>query len=383
MLPTIANPPAQDPERAALLDRLRRLERASRPLEPEPAAASGCATRRWPPPSASSGRSKPSRPTRRPRTRASGCSTRRSRSTAFRSSAAIALLEQDVVRPGGKPRLGRPPGLHPRRRAVPLRPRRLPGGRQQQVRGHLLHRARRRADGEHAGALGGRPGGLSGGGRRQHRVGRQHRDADRHRHRARRPRARGRPTTPRRSSTSPARRTTASRRRCASPGWPRRRCAGCRWTRASGCGPTRWRQAIAADRRQGSGPGWSIAAAGTTDTGAVDPLDAIATIAEAGAMLVPRGRGLRRLLPADRARPRHARGIERSDSVVLDPAQGPVPALRRRHGGGARRRPARGHARLPGRLHAGRGRASPARSRRRTCRPSCRSTSARSGCGCR
>ena len=65
-----------------------------------------------------------------------------------------------------------------------------------------------------------------------------------------------------------------------------------------------------------------IAAAGTTDTGAVDPLDAIATIAERERcwfhvdaayggffLLTEHGRQL-------------LRGIERSDSVVLDPHKG-------------------------------------------------------------
>jgi aromatic-L-amino-acid decarboxylase len=81
-------------------------------------------------------------------------------------------------------------------------------------------------------------------------------------------------------------------------------------------------QAIAADRRQGLKPWLIIAAAGTTDTGAVDPLDAIATIAERercwyhvdaayGGCFLLTEHG-RRLL----------KGIERSDSVVLDPHKG-------------------------------------------------------------
>ena len=77
--------------------------------------------------------------------------------------------------------------------------------------------------------------------------------------------------------------------------------------------------AIAADRGRGLRPWLVIAAAGTTDTGAVDPLDAIADVAERercwfhvdGAyggffLLTEHGR-------------RMLRGIERSDSVVLDP----------------------------------------------------------------
>ncbi len=77
--------------------------------------------------------------------------------------------------------------------------------------------------------------------------------------------------------------------------------------------------AIAADRAQGLRPWLIAAAAGTTDTGAVDPLDAIATIAERERcwfhvdaayggffLLTDHGRDL-------------LKGIERSDSAVLDP----------------------------------------------------------------
>lgn len=77
--------------------------------------------------------------------------------------------------------------------------------------------------------------------------------------------------------------------------------------------------AIAADRAQGLRPWLIAAAAGTTDTGAVDPLDALAAIAGRERcwfhvdaayggffLLTEHGRNL-------------MRGIERSDSVVLDP----------------------------------------------------------------
>lgn len=77
--------------------------------------------------------------------------------------------------------------------------------------------------------------------------------------------------------------------------------------------------AIAADRARGLRPWLVIAAAGTTDTGAVDPLDAIATVAQRERcwfhvdaayggffLLTPHGREM-------------LRGIERSDSAVLDP----------------------------------------------------------------
>ena len=83
--------------------------------------------------------------------------------------------------------------------------------------------------------------------------------------------------------------------------------------------PDALQAAISADRSQGLRPWLIIAAAGTTDTGAVDPLDAIATIAERERcwfhvdaayggffLLTAHGRTL-------------LKGIERSDSVVLDP----------------------------------------------------------------
>lgn len=76
---------------------------------------------------------------------------------------------------------------------------------------------------------------------------------------------------------------------------------------------------IATDRANGLRPWLIIAAAGTTDTGAVDPLDAIATVAERercwfhvdaayGGFFLLTEHGRRAL-----------RGIERSDSVILDP----------------------------------------------------------------
>ena len=80
--------------------------------------------------------------------------------------------------------------------------------------------------------------------------------------------------------------------------------------------------AIAADRAAGLRPWLVIAAAGTTDVGAVDPLNAIADVAQRegcwyhvdaayGGFFLLTEHG-RRLL----------RGIERSDSVVLDPHKG-------------------------------------------------------------
>ena len=57
---------SSNPERAALLDRIRQLERAARPLEPGATRRRGCATRWSARPSDSCGRSTPSRLTRRP-----------------------------------------------------------------------------------------------------------------------------------------------------------------------------------------------------------------------------------------------------------------------------------------------------------------------------
>jgi glutamate/tyrosine decarboxylase-like PLP-dependent enzyme len=76
---------------------------------------------------------------------------------------------------------------------------------------------------------------------------------------------------------------------------------------------------IAADRERGLRPWLVIAAAGTTDTGAVDPLDAIATIArrERCWFHVDAAYGGFFLLTAHGRE--MLRGIERSDSVVLDP----------------------------------------------------------------
>lgn len=83
--------------------------------------------------------------------------------------------------------------------------------------------------------------------------------------------------------------------------------------------PEALEEAIAADRSRGLKPWLILATAGTTDTGAVDPLNAIAAIAERERcwfhvdaayggffLLTEHGRNM-------------MRGIERSDSAVLDP----------------------------------------------------------------
>jgi glutamate/tyrosine decarboxylase-like PLP-dependent enzyme len=81
-------------------------------------------------------------------------------------------------------------------------------------------------------------------------------------------------------------------------------------------------QIIAADRAQGLRPWLVVASAGTTDTGAVDPLDAIADVAERERCWfhVDAAYGGFFLL-TDHGRTALA-GIGRSDSVVLDPHKG-------------------------------------------------------------
>ncbi|HET6765705.1 MAG TPA: aminotransferase class V-fold PLP-dependent enzyme, partial [Longimicrobiaceae bacterium] len=86
--------------------------------------------------------------------------------------------------------------------------------------------------------------------------------------------------------------------------------------------PDALRQAIEADRAAGLRPWMVVAAAGTTDAGAVDPLEEIGQIAQGAGcwyhvdaayggffLLTEHGRAL-------------LKGIERSDSVVLDPHKG-------------------------------------------------------------
>ena len=80
--------------------------------------------------------------------------------------------------------------------------------------------------------------------------------------------------------------------------------------------------AIAADRTAGLRPWMVVAAAGTTDTGAVDPLEPIAEVAERERCWLHVDAaygGFFLLTEHGRAA---LRGIERSDSVVLDPHKG-------------------------------------------------------------
>ncbi len=113
-------------------------------------------------------------------------------------------------------------------------------------------------------------------------------------------------------------------------------------------------QAIADDRARGLRPWMVIASAGTTDTGAVDPLDAIATIAQRERCWFHVDAAYGGFFLLTEAGRRLMRGIERSDSAVLDPHK----TLFLPYGTGIvvvrDAAPPRGHAPLPGELHAGR-----------------------------
>ncbi|MEM6673787.1 MAG: aminotransferase class I/II-fold pyridoxal phosphate-dependent enzyme [Planctomycetota bacterium] len=81
-------------------------------------------------------------------------------------------------------------------------------------------------------------------------------------------------------------------------------------------------EAIAKDRAAGLNPFLLVASAGTTDTGALDPLEALADVAEReGLWFHVDGAYGGAFLLLDEMRPRF-RGIERADSVVIDPHKG-------------------------------------------------------------
>ena len=81
-------------------------------------------------------------------------------------------------------------------------------------------------------------------------------------------------------------------------------------------------EAVAADRRRGLRPWLILAAAGTTDTGAVDPLDEIASIAERERCWLHVDAAYGGFFLLTEHGRRMLKGIERSDSVVLDPHKG-------------------------------------------------------------
>ena len=126
---------------------------------------------------------------------------------------------------------------------------------------------------------------------------------------------------------------------------PRARDPGRRRTSACACDALR--QAIAADRAAGLAPFLVVSTAGTTNTGAVDPLDAIADLCAARGAVAPRRRRLRRVLPPLRRSCAAARRPVARGLADARPAQGPVPALRHRRAAGARRRGAARRARRP------------------------------------
>jgi aromatic-L-amino-acid/L-tryptophan decarboxylase len=80
--------------------------------------------------------------------------------------------------------------------------------------------------------------------------------------------------------------------------------------------------AIAVDRARGLRPWLVIASAGTTDTGAVDPLDAIATVAQRERCWLHVDAAYGGFFLLTEHGRTALRGIERSDSVVLDPHKG-------------------------------------------------------------
>ena len=83
--------------------------------------------------------------------------------------------------------------------------------------------------------------------------------------------------------------------------------------------PAALEAAIHEDRARGLRPWLIIAAAGTTDTGAIDPLDQIATIAEREGCWFHVDAAYGGFFLLTEYGRQHLKGIERSDSVVLDP----------------------------------------------------------------
>jgi aromatic-L-amino-acid decarboxylase len=111
--------------------------------------------------------------------------------------------------------------------------------------------------------------------------------------------------------------------------------------------PGRLRAAIASDRRAGLRPAAIVASAGSTDTGSVDPLEPIADLAAAEQLWLHVDAAYGGFFQLTERGRRILSGIERADSITLDPHKGLfIPlgtgalvvrdgeALRASHGGG-------------------------------------------------
>ena len=248
---------AVDISDAALLERLRRLERAARPARARRRSTTPAARRRdrvvraVPPADryaqgVRGGFGAGHRPSRSPHRRARHAAGGRDRAAGARGRAA-----------GRRHRVGETPRLHPGRRPLPLGAGRLPRRGHQQVRRRLLRRPGRGADGEPAGPLGGRPGRLPRGRGGPHRLRRQHRDPHGDRRAPARPHGLRAP-----SFGSAVVYLTSQAHHCIEQGaphrraWARRRCGRSRPTRPTGCGPTRSPPPSPRTAQRASGPGW-------------------------------------------------------------------------------------------------------------------------------
>lgn len=86
--------------------------------------------------------------------------------------------------------------------------------------------------------------------------------------------------------------------------------------------PNELKAMVAEDRAEGSRPFLVVPAAGTTNTGAIDPMDAVADVAEAEGLWMHVDAAYGGFFQlTDRGRERF-RGIERADSITLDPHKG-------------------------------------------------------------
>ena len=321
MLPTIANPRAQDPERAALLDRLRRLERASRPLEPGVSRRRNLRQAVMASSERFLRRIETLKAYQETQDKGLGLLASPISETGIPIEAAIALFEQDVVRPG----LNAASGGHLAY---------IPGG-------GLYHSALgdflAAVSNKYAGVFFTGPGAV----RMENMLVRWVADLVGYPASAAGTIASGGSiatltaiATARDAHglagadfASSAVYLTSQAHHCIEKALRIAGMAQARLRRVPMDAGFRMRpdalaEAIAEDRRQGVRPWLVVAAAGTTDTGAVDPLDAIATVAKRERcwfhvdaayggffLLTEHGRGM-------------LRGIERSDSVVLDPHKG-------------------------------------------------------------